>query len=453
MSIRVAAGRRWCTWITRRPKAPPPALQRALAAVPLGLAGVLGNDCLPHDAHILRAPGRHNLHERPLTTNGLAILGLEGSPAEGIGYILTSEEERSEHLRQQLAASAELPCLLVSHTPPRGVLDEARRFGPHHIGCPTVRHVMEHNTRLVGLLCGHVHREGGKAERLGQCLVVNVASHDDQGAPLRYALLRWEDGALHLDEQGLEPITTTPTTWIWNIAEAKSAKLAAAGMSNIGQVVEASEEAIGGVLGGSTGRFTRRQARAQMYGRPVVFDRSPFPDPIVYLDVETSDDTKDDPWLIGVLLPDEEEVRQLVELDPARHGALFSALDEILEEWPEAPIASWTAFDRVAIRKAHERLGLDLPPWMQKACWLDLPHAIRKRLALHSPNYKLKPVASFLGYPWPKTDVSGALAGLWYRRWRDKGTDFDVDAVKRYNVHDVKAMRFIVDELSSLLQA
>jgi len=450
MSFRHAASRLWCMWIARRPK-PPSRLHRALDAVPLGLAGVLGNDCHPIYTHILRAPGRQNLHESPMTVGDLAILGLQGSPAGGIGYILSSDEERREHLEAQLATTSDLPCLLVSHTPPEGVLDEARRFGPDHIGCRVVRDVIEHNPRLVGLVCGHVHREGGKAERLEECLVVNVASHDHEGAPLRYALLRWEDGALHLDELNLEPITTTRTSWIWNIGEVREAKLTASGIGNIGEVVQAQEGVIEAVLGGPTGRLIRHQARAQMFGHPVVFAREPFPDPLIYLDVETSDDTKDDPWLIGVLLPDEQEVRQLVELDAARHGDLFTQLGELVDEWPEAPIASWTTFDWTSIRKAHERLGLSLPPWMQKACWLDLPAAIRKRLALHSPNYRLKTVGSFLGYPWPPKEVDGAMVGWWYRRWRDEGIDFDIEVVKRYNVHDVKAMRFIVEHLTALL--
>ncbi|MES2461809.1 MAG: hypothetical protein V4671_14590 [Armatimonadota bacterium] len=59
--------------------------------------------------------------------------------------------------------------IVLSHGPPKGVLD-----GPGRWGSPGLLAYMErHQPRLV--VCGHIHECGGKQERIGETLVINAA--------------------------------------------------------------------------------------------------------------------------------------------------------------------------------------------------------------------------------------------------------------------------------------
>src|SRR5437764_532389 len=50
--------------------------------VPLGLAGVIGNDCAHEHVLALHQPGCHDLDREPLLLPELAVLGLGGAPAD-----------------------------------------------------------------------------------------------------------------------------------------------------------------------------------------------------------------------------------------------------------------------------------------------------------------------------------------------------------------------------------
>jgi Icc-related predicted phosphoesterase len=61
--------------------------------------------------------------------------------------------------------------VVLSHGPPKGVLD-----GPGRWGSPgLLAYVKRHQPRLV--VCGHIHEDGGRQERVGETLVINAARH------------------------------------------------------------------------------------------------------------------------------------------------------------------------------------------------------------------------------------------------------------------------------------
>jgi Icc-related predicted phosphoesterase len=63
--------------------------------------------------------------------------------------------------------------VLVSHSPPRGVLDVSS--SGKSLGSTAVREaILRCKPRLV--VCGHIHHCGGRSERLGETLVVNAGS-------------------------------------------------------------------------------------------------------------------------------------------------------------------------------------------------------------------------------------------------------------------------------------
>jgi Icc-related predicted phosphoesterase len=85
-------------------------------------------------------------------------------------------EKRIIHTLEALVDDSSV---LVVHSPPRGVLDEA--FGKFHAGCKRLHQlIVQCQPRLV--LCGHIHEHPGIAT-IGQTTVVNCnIARKGQGA-------------------------------------------------------------------------------------------------------------------------------------------------------------------------------------------------------------------------------------------------------------------------------
>jgi Icc-related predicted phosphoesterase len=159
-----------------------------------GLAAVIGND----DSSRSRIYGNKvfELHSTWLLIGSFLIIGLEGSTC-GIGpsgnYLEGDVKLRLEVAGEILEPGCKL--ILVSHTPPRGLLDRAMRFGDEAIGSLALRDFIEEREDVPLVVCGHAHRCGGKYERLNRTTVVNVSSHDDSFSRANVALI-------HVDEKG-----------------------------------------------------------------------------------------------------------------------------------------------------------------------------------------------------------------------------------------------------------
>lgn len=113
------------------------------------------------DAYVLHGTGT-NLH-------GVAFFGLGGAvpvtPFGSWSYDLTEQQA------EELLADCPPGCVLVTHSPPRGVVDTPGGGG--HLGSETIRAAVARlQPRLV--VCGHIHQSGGQCERLGTTAVVNA---------------------------------------------------------------------------------------------------------------------------------------------------------------------------------------------------------------------------------------------------------------------------------------
>jgi Icc-related predicted phosphoesterase len=94
------------------------------------------------------------------------------------------------------AALAKKKLIIVSHAPPYGVLDLAVRYGRRSIGSRPLREFLEADANSLLCVCGHVHRCGGKSATVGQCLVVNAASHDSPGDVGKVTIIDIRNGKL-----------------------------------------------------------------------------------------------------------------------------------------------------------------------------------------------------------------------------------------------------------------
>ncbi len=109
------------------------------------------------------------LHGSSVTIAKQTFFGLGGgvpvTPFGSWSYDFTEDESR-EHL-----ATCPENAVLISHSPPFGVLDVSSRG--KHLGSQAVRECIERTEpRLV--VCGHIHASGGQTEYLGSTPVVNA---------------------------------------------------------------------------------------------------------------------------------------------------------------------------------------------------------------------------------------------------------------------------------------
>ncbi len=155
-----------------------------------GVVGIAGNDSLPTHKRVLRSSHVTDLHERPVNVDGWGFVGIEGGitsrqphddPAarNAIGFILHTENVVARHLTRQIdsldVASERL--VIVTHTPPRGVLDTALRFGVNRIGSPYLRRFVKRSQPAL-VVARHCHSSGRHSQYVGRTLVVNGAADD-----------------------------------------------------------------------------------------------------------------------------------------------------------------------------------------------------------------------------------------------------------------------------------
>jgi Icc-related predicted phosphoesterase len=113
------------------------------------------------------------------------------------GYMLYPEPILNWHLGHWKKGALQGKQLIVlSHTPPYGVLDFALRFGRRHIGSRPLREFLESNSNVLLCVSGHVHSQGARSEKFGKTLVVNAASHDGPGEPGRVAIIEITKGVV-----------------------------------------------------------------------------------------------------------------------------------------------------------------------------------------------------------------------------------------------------------------
>jgi Icc-related predicted phosphoesterase len=116
---------------------------------------VAGNDDLPEDKRALAGMGyAHDLHAGPFFYRDFAFIGLEGT-TDGMGFIQHSESQVKEILEGHLQTirkrygRKKSATVLVSHAPPRGILDMAMRHSvrpsARSIGSTSLRDFLEEN--------------------------------------------------------------------------------------------------------------------------------------------------------------------------------------------------------------------------------------------------------------------------------------------------------------------
>jgi Icc-related predicted phosphoesterase/uncharacterized protein YprB with RNaseH-like and TPR domain len=159
-----------------------------------GLCVIAGNDDLPFHKLGIMGQNVFSVHKSPyFIDKDIAIIGSEGSTGE-IGALLYTEKEVEEHLNNMLKRAGNRKIIIVSHSPPHKILDFAIRFGKRNIGSKALKSFIDANfNRIILVVCGHVHLQGGKEQLYQGVPIVNCASHDREYEPGRIALIELQD--------------------------------------------------------------------------------------------------------------------------------------------------------------------------------------------------------------------------------------------------------------------
>jgi Icc-related predicted phosphoesterase len=114
----------------------------------------------------------HILHGTGIKLNGVEIFGVGGgipvTPFGSWSYDFTEAQARD------LLLDCVDGCILVTHSPPKGILDTSS--SGKSLGSLAIREVLE-KKRIKLLVCGHIHASSGKIQRIGHTDVINAGGY------------------------------------------------------------------------------------------------------------------------------------------------------------------------------------------------------------------------------------------------------------------------------------
>jgi Icc-related predicted phosphoesterase/uncharacterized protein YprB with RNaseH-like and TPR domain len=412
------------------------------AATTSGLGAVVGNDCESSDKLRLVRNSVSDLHSEPVIIDDVAFLGLEGSSGD-IGFILYAEEDAQKHLEQQWNLVSERDpesVVLVTHAPPKGVLDLSRRFGINNIGSTAVKDfISTYDVDLV--VCGHSHINGGRIEEVNGCTVLNIASHDYFQAPGLVALIELEKGAKpDIEIQRLFDNDSVLQS-IHKVGRKRAFQLFEMGIKTLDDVCKQNAGKMA-MLHGVGLRLVNRwilEVSALQQGKAYRIDDSKWKklnrNKLLIYDIET-DTTMSHIWCIGVWNgKDREFVQFFQKRDESR---LLKEFFAYAEKFPSLiPVTfSSTDFDRRIVSYVAQRHRIKLPRLF--ASEIDLGWLVVHR-TIGTPKGGLKTLAPFFGYEWADPSISGMIVGMEYSNYLQNEVELDWDKYLVYNKDDVLA--------------
>ncbi len=438
--------------------------------VRFGLVGVAGNDCLPGHERVLKSSHVTDLYKRPTNIEGWGFAGIEGGITSGraaddpadrnaIGFVLHSDTDAKRHLLDQVEL-LDVPSerlIVVSHTPPRGMLDTALRFGVHRIGSPSLRRfVKRHQPALI--LTGHCHSSGRRSEWAGRTLVINGASDDTKAKQCAAAIVELVAGEPpHL--RWLSPIRQS-VLFMPGVGPKRSGRLNEAGVYSLDELFDASPEII------RSARLSIRKVEALKEAlttdSPVWIKHKQIelPHPALFYDVETGlgltapDEWMSEPkhpWLIGAMVEGASKVHQWVALDEkdkASRRAMYKGFVELVQAHPDHTLCSWsgTGFDSTAVSEGLSRYLPARVKWWEERSEVDiLRSGPRRRVVFPCPNWSLKTIATALAFKgFEDSEIDGFEVGLRYELFCALGEKLPLKKILRYNAADIRALAHFV---------
>jgi len=404
--------------------------------------------------NVLKSKNVHDLHEKPFIYDQFAFIGLEASTS-GPAIIQHNEKEVEEHLRKQYEKVKGKTLIILSHTPPYGILDLGIRFaesneGSHHIGSTSLRDFIKQN-KVNLVVCGHCHSHGGLSTKLGETTIVNASSHDSKGAKGNFALIDINSrGQVGIEwHDTLERISGTSLMNLHSVGPVREEAIHDVGIKTIKDLAEVQcLEAIAKSTGFSERFLKKLQLRAKSVVENKTYQIAPFQLPrgdLTFFDIETDIACKR-VWLIGVL--ERDKFRRYYADNWEQEEKILTDFMGFIQEKPDAILVSFsgTDFDKNVIRRAVDRLGLDSDIFSSYR-HIDLCQVIRRSFIFPNQSFALKDLGTYLKYSFKYPDLSGLLVALEYQRHVEENRPLD-PRVLEYNEDDVKVLPFMIEKLT-----
>lgn len=424
-----------------------------------GLCAVSGNDDLPSVRKLIGGKRVFNAHSSPVVIGDYAVLGLEGAPSrgdlEGIGTLLHSEPEIAKHLSDQRQSAGRKKVIILSHAPPEGILDQAQRYSPdgkpHSIGSRSLRQFLHTQKNVAAVVCGHVHRCGGKLVKAGHAVVLNCANHDDEKSVARFAILQLPPtGKPEVEWREIRETAVVP-----GVGGPSAERLRGIGIRTVEELAAAPLEALRHVphLGHSRD-ILRARAQAIVQNKPILLRPPCLPaGPEIFLDIET-DLSQGYIWLIGVCVGRGGHYNGFFSETPGGEKGILLEFLEFTSRRPAANILSLSGseFESRVMSKRLAHYGLPV-----KACAriVDLHWRLQPSIALPTSSYRVKDVGAYFGYEYRHPDVDGyRVASLYegeYQRTRKRASGRKLKRMLlQYNEDDVRCLPHILNGIANL---
>jgi Icc-related predicted phosphoesterase len=427
----------------------------ALAAhARFGLVAVIGNDDVPSTRRLIRGRKVHEVHSKPFRVGQFLFVGVDGAPISkddvSPGYTLHSEQDIWRHLKQQVPKGFKGTVVLVSHAPPRGLLDDASRFGVRQIGSVSVRRFIDECRQVALVVCGHAHLCGGRKIQHSEVTILNIASHDNESAPLLTAVVELSRGRATV--QAISELRSSiPIAAVPGISFSYARSLSRAGIRTLSSLASAEPERVGAAInwGPRKAAIFCERAAALVDGRPRLF-RTPRlpPEPRIYLDIE-SDIQQSYCWLVGIGGDLSDDVEQFFAPSPHDERRMLEAFVAGLSNRTEPALLHFSGsdFDRRLLLRRLAFYRLPIPGVLESS--IDSHKELFYSVCMPTAAFGLKEVAEAFGYSFRHRDLSGFDVGYQYQQAARNDQPVDRKLLE-YNRDDVLAIRYILRAVAGL---
>ncbi len=405
-----------------------------------GVFGVIGNDCSKEhkkeQKKILSGKKVFDLHDCPQKIEDYLFIGVEGA----------DEMKIRKHLKKSTKWKKKHKVILVSHCPPYGVLDRGVRFGNgESIGSKTIRTFIGDNNVVLNI-CGHCHSMGGRSQKLGNCNVINIASHDNIGAKGRIATIEIDEEKTNIN---ISELMLSKLEEIYGIGPSYSKVLEENGITTIQELISQNKEEIFFSTNLPLKLIDRWQihARSLLNGEAILFNDINLNKPI-FVDIET-DHTQSHLWMIGIFNPSNKEFKQFTAYEKIEEKKILTEFLNHISKYQDQTLYcySGTDFDkRVLIDRIKEH-HLDESALVN---FKDLLYKIRDSLILPISTYKLAELGDFFGFQWKHQDINGFDAPFIYNEYIESKNKEIITKLQEYNRDDVFALQHIINKIKKM---
>ncbi len=289
--------------------------------------------------------------------------------------------------------------ILIVHIPPLGILDLSTRFKTKHIGSEDVlNYIKKYQPKYV--ICGHSHMWGGQTEKIGESTVINISSHDNNGAIGNYVIINTDTGKFELKSRKIKTLRQVRGAY-FKSEENFNIYGSIKGWYSQDLLKQNNEEIINNLEKNGRSVIADR-IRSFSWTKPKIVKKLSFnPKNYALIDVETGIpkfvdlwQIKCKLWLIGIYYKGE-----ILQFELPKQRVKFI---KFIKENTINELVSWTTFDSKVLRNMK---GLEHIKWMD-ACK-------RATYSIIWHSYKLHELYDVVFDHVDNEIIDGAIAGLY----------------------------------------